>query len=73
MQPDFSEEQVSWRISTESANAGGQCVEAGLVNDGTGRVALRHSRNPNGTMIVFTREEWIEFVGLVGSVGLSFD
>lgn len=39
-------DDVAWHIGTKSADAGGQCVEAGPINDGGGRVALRHSRKP---------------------------
>ena len=53
---------VAWHISTESANAGGQCVEAGLINDDSGRVAVRHSLEPAGPVITYTRDEWIAFV-----------
>jgi hypothetical protein len=53
---------VAWRTSTKSANAGGQCVEAGPVKDGSGRVAVRHSLDPAGPVITYTREEWIAFV-----------
>jgi hypothetical protein len=50
---------VAWRVSSRSANAGGQCVEAGPVTDGSGRVAVRHSLNPAGPVITYTREEWV--------------
>jgi hypothetical protein len=33
-------------------------VEAGPLNDGTGRVALRHSQHPDGPVIIYTRTEW---------------
>jgi hypothetical protein len=61
----FPDHQISWRTSSASANAGGQCVEAGPVNDGSGRVAVRHSKNPDGPMIVYTRGEWVAFVKAV--------
>jgi hypothetical protein len=32
--------KVRWHISTRSSSGGGNCVEAGPLNDGTGRVAL---------------------------------
>ncbi|SFK19094.1 protein of unknown function [Streptosporangium canum] len=54
---------VAWRISARSANGGGQCVEAGPLADGSGRVAVRHSRHPDGEVIVYTRAEWEAFVG----------
>ncbi|GAA4185390.1 DUF397 domain-containing protein [Streptosporangium oxazolinicum] len=54
---------VAWHISTRSANGGGQCVEAGPLADGSGRVAVRHSRRPDAEVIVYTRAEWEAFVG----------
>ncbi|MEV0753168.1 DUF397 domain-containing protein [Streptosporangium sp. NPDC050280] len=54
---------VVWHISARSANGGGQCVEAGPLADGSGRVAVRHSRRPEAEVIVYTRAEWEAFVG----------
>lgn len=54
---------VAWHISTKSASNGGSCVEAGPLLDGTGRVALRHSKAPDAEVIVYTRAEWAAFVG----------
>lgn len=52
---------VSWHISTASTHCG-ECVEAGPLDDESGRVAVRHSKDPDGPMIVFTRAEWAAFV-----------
>jgi hypothetical protein len=54
---------VQWHISTRSSSGGHDCVEAGPLNDGTGRVALRHSKHPDGPVIIYTRTEWDAFVG----------
>ncbi len=54
---------VAWHISARSGNTGGNCVEAGPVNDGSERVAVRHSRFPDGVAILYTRAEWEAFVG----------
>lgn len=54
---------VAWHISTKSNSNGGSCVEAGPLLDGTGRVALRHSKAPDAEVIVYTRAEWAAFVG----------
>lgn len=55
--------RVEWRISSRSGDgAGGTCVEAGPLNDGTGRVALRHSQHPEGPVIIYTRTEWDAFL-----------
>ncbi|MEO3747985.1 DUF397 domain-containing protein [Plantactinospora sp. B5E13] len=53
---------VAWHISTRSADTGGSCVEAGPLLDGSGRVALRHSKTPEAATIVYTRAEWDAFV-----------
>jgi hypothetical protein len=54
---------VVWHISTRSGNTGGNCVEAGPLPDGSGRVAVRHSRQPDVAVILYTRTEWEAFVG----------
>jgi hypothetical protein len=54
--------QAAWHISTFSANGGGGCVEAGPLADGSGRIALRHSRRPADAVIVYTRSEWDAFL-----------
>jgi hypothetical protein len=54
---------VAWHISTKSDSNGGSCVEAGPVLDGSGRVAVRHSKAPDAAVIVYTRAEWDAFVG----------
>ncbi|MFF3436750.1 DUF397 domain-containing protein [Streptosporangium sp. NPDC002721] len=54
---------VAWHISTRSADSNGQCVEAGPLADGSGRVAVRHSRRPEAEVIVYSRAEWEAFVG----------
>ena len=53
---------VDWRISSRSGSGGGNCVEAGPLPDGSGRVAVRHSHHPDGAVIVYTRDEWAAFV-----------
>lgn len=62
---------ISWRTSTRSPDHGGQCVEAGPLSDGTGRVAVRHSHHPDGSIIVYTKEEWTAF--LAGAKDGEFD
>jgi len=57
-------DRVAWHISTKSEGGGGNCVEAGCLADGSGRVAVRHSRHPNGAVIVYTRDEWAFIVGV---------
>jgi hypothetical protein len=62
---------VAWHISTRSGDTGGNCVEAGPVSDGSGRVAVRHSRHPDAATIVYTRAEWDAF--LAGAKDGEFD
>ncbi|MEU6858627.1 DUF397 domain-containing protein [Glycomyces sp. NPDC046736] len=62
---------IRWRISTRSTNNGGSCVEAGPLADGSGRVAVRHSHHPEGSVIVYTRGEWTAF--LAGARDGEFD
>ncbi|MQA25661.1 MAG: DUF397 domain-containing protein [Micromonosporaceae bacterium] len=53
---------VRWHISTRSSSNGGSCVEAGPLADGSGRVAVRHSKHPDGTVIIYTHAEWTTFI-----------
>lgn len=62
---------VAWHISTRSNSNGGSCVEAGPLLDGSGRVAVRHSKAPDAAVIVYTREEWDAF--LAGAKDGEFD
>ncbi|MEZ7127632.1 DUF397 domain-containing protein [Nonomuraea sp. AD125B] len=53
--------EVAWHISSFSADGSGNCVEAGPIQDGSGRVAVRHSRL-HGEVIIYTKAEWQAFV-----------
>lgn len=53
---------VAWRTSTRSDAAGGNCVEAGPLLDGSGRIAVRHSKGPDSRVIIYTRPEWDAFI-----------
>jgi hypothetical protein len=61
MSPDEMTSAV-WHISTKSDGNGGNCVEAGPLADDSRRVAVRHSHQPNGPMIIYTQAEWKAFV-----------
>ncbi|MEV6983905.1 DUF397 domain-containing protein [Sphaerisporangium sp. NPDC051017] len=64
---------VAWHISSFSADGGGgDCVEAGPVLDGSGRIAVRHSRHPDGPMIVYTPAEWEAFTAGVRAGEFDF-
>lgn len=52
---------ITWNISSHTSSGGANCVEAGPLNDGTGRVALRHSHHPEGALVVYTAAEWEAF------------
>jgi hypothetical protein len=59
---------AKWFKSTRSG-AAGHCVEAAfLENNG---VAVRDSKDPSGSALVFTADEWDAFVG--GAKGGEFD
>lgn len=62
---------VAWHISTRSDNGGPNCVEAGPLSDGSGRVAVRHSRDRDGAVIIYTRAERDAF--LAGARDGEFD
>lgn len=62
---------VDWHISSRSGDGSGNCVEAGPILDGTGRIAIRHSHHPDGTVIVYTQTEWRAFIA--GTKAGEFD
>lgn len=62
---------IAWRISSLSGSSGGNCVEVGRLNDG--RVAVRHSHHPDGTVIVYTADEWAAFTAGVRGGEFDFD
>lgn len=64
--------RVAWHISSFSPNGGGNCVEAGPLSDGSGRVAVRHSHHPDAEAIVYTRAEWEAFVSGVRNGEFDF-
>ncbi|QSB05100.1 DUF397 domain-containing protein [Natronoglycomyces albus] len=64
-------EVIDWHVSSRSSTNGGQCVEAGPLADGSGRVAVRHSHHPEGDLIVYTHQEWAAF--LAGAKDGEFD
>ena len=57
---------ATWQKSSHSGNNG--CVEVAFVED---RVAVRHSKQHGGPVLVFTAHEWAAF--LRGVRGGEFD
>jgi hypothetical protein len=51
---------LRWRKSSYSGNGGGNCVE--VASNLPDIVAVRDSKNPDGPMLAWTREDWSEFV-----------
>ena len=49
---------VTWRKSSYSGNNGGQCVEAG---NAARLIAVRDSKDPDGSVLVFAADTWAAF------------
>jgi hypothetical protein len=64
--PDLS--NAHWRTSSFS-QSGGECVQTAFLPDGS--VALRHSKDPDGSVLVYTPREWDAF--LKGAKDGEFD
>ena len=64
--PDLSD--ASWRRSSFS-QGGNDCVQTAFLPDGC--VALRHSKDPDGSVLVYTPREWDAF--LKGAKDGEFD
>ena len=61
---------VTWRKSSYSGNDGGGCVEVARL---PAVVAVRDSKDPDGSRLTFSSEEWRAFVAGVkaGEFGLG--
>ncbi|WFE37577.1 DUF397 domain-containing protein [Micromonospora sp. WMMD998] len=59
---------VAWHVSTRSGSGGGNCVEAGPVLDGSGRFAVRDSKDRSGPTLIFSAAGWTTFL-----IGLRTD
>ncbi|KKJ98508.1 DUF397 domain-containing protein [Micromonospora sp. HK10] len=51
--------RVTWRKSTRS-NGSGDCVE--VADDLAGKIGVRDSKDPEGTVLAFEPEAWSRFV-----------
>jgi len=64
--PDLGE--AAWRTSSHSQDEGA-CVQTAFLPDGG--VAVRHSKDPDGSVLRYTRREWDAF--LKGAKDGEFD
>ncbi|MEV0823779.1 DUF397 domain-containing protein [Nonomuraea rubra] len=67
----MSTPETAWHISSFSADGGGNCVEAGPLQDGSGRVAVRHSKL-KGNVIIYSKAEWQAFLAGVRAGEFDF-
>ncbi|MET8093145.1 DUF397 domain-containing protein [Micromonospora sp. NPDC005220] len=51
---------ASWRKSTRSGSNGGECVE--VADNLPGIVAVRDSKDPQGSSLTFSPTAWASFV-----------
>lgn len=49
-----------WRKSSYSGNGGGNCVE--VAPNLPDAVAVRDSKNPDGPVLIVSRDEWASFI-----------
>jgi hypothetical protein len=49
---------VTWRKSSYSGNSGGQCVEVG---NAARLIAVRDSKDPDGSVLAFAADKWAAF------------
>ena len=54
-----------WRKSSYSGNGGGNCVE--VTTSLPGVVAIRDSKNPDGPILIISRDEWARFTASLRS------
>jgi hypothetical protein len=63
--------EVAWHVSSRSGNGDGNCVEAGPVLDGSGRVAVRDSKDRAGDVLVYAGPGWASFLTALKHGGLT--
>ena len=54
-----------WRKSSYSGNGGGNCVE--VATNMPGVIAVRDSKDPDGPVLMISRDEWASFITRVQS------
>ena len=59
-------DDLTWRTSSYSGSNGGNCIEVAAA---THAVAVRDSKNPDGTHLTFTAAMWTEFTGQLRTSG----
>ncbi|MDG4834495.1 DUF397 domain-containing protein [Solwaraspora sp. WMMD1047] len=59
--------RVAWHVSSRSEGGSGNCVEAGPVLDGSGRVAVRDTYDRGGPVLVYRSAGWTAFLTAVRS------
>ena len=55
---------LAWRTSTYTGGTGGNCVEVAPMATG---VAVRDSKNPDGPVLILSKDEWASFITRVRS------
>jgi hypothetical protein len=53
--------RAEWRKSSHSAGNEGECVE--VATNLPNIVAIRDSKNPNGSILILTPRQWTDFIG----------
>jgi Domain of unknown function (DUF397) len=61
---DGADDAGEWRKSSRSYGSG-QCIQVAVPSEK--RVAVRDSKNPQGTVLRFTPSEWRDFVASLRS------
>ena len=61
------EDQIAprWHKSSYSGNGGSDCVE--VARNLPGVVAVRDSKNPDGPILIISKDEWASFITRVRS------
>ena len=66
---DSEQTAITWHKGTASGH-NGNCVEVAVVGNS---ILVRNSRDPHGSMLSFTRREWVSFLDGVNNGDFLFD